>query len=184
MMDRHKLSQKKEGFVIIVSLIVTVIVLGVGIGIISITLKDYVFSGIVFQSHKAFYVADTGLDCALSYDLKGSFAPLPTPPTDPDTFTVGAGPISSISCGGQNLTPYKECGQSGSSRYCEITFENTSDEACFKVNVKYSLDHKNTEEIDDDEEVVSIQSRGWNTCDENNLRRVERALELTYGQAS
>lgn len=166
-------TQKKEGFVIIIALIVSVIVLTVGIGIISITLKDYLFSGVISESHKAFYAADSGLDCAFYYDIQGGFStppPFPSPPPvppAPDPFppTFSAG---SITCGGRSLTPAVSCTQNGTVRSCKALFSTTSDQSakpCFDVSVVYNLDHKGTTVTTDDKEWVTFQSRGWNTCD-------------------
>lgn len=184
---------KREGFVIIVALIISVIVLTVGIGIISITLKDYLFSGIVSESHKAFYAADTGLDCAFYYDLRNGFStepPFPTPPpaTGPDTFPQTFTPVA-INCGGQSITPTISCNNgTGTTRYCQVLFDTLSsgsDALCFKVSVTYNLNHQGTAaDLDDDREGVIFQSRGYNTCDTTNPRRLERALELRYGQSS
>lgn len=189
-----KTPQKKEGFVIIIALIVSVIVLTVGIGIISITLKDYLFSGVVTESHKAFYAADTGLDCAFYYDIQNDGfatpAPIPSGPTeDPtdDPFFSTTYAANSITCGSQTLTPTISCGESGTIRSCTISFDtlgSATSPSCFETSVIYKLNHRGTVAVSDDGESVTVISRGWNTCDSNNLRRLERALELTYGDSS
>lgn len=179
----------KNGFVIIIALIVSVIVLTVGIGIISITLKDYIFSGIVSESHKAFYASDTGLECAFYYDIQGTTFPFPTPPPVPpdtvDTFDTFPPTLSNqpIVCAGESVVPISTCNTSSSRRYCTSSF-SVSANVCARAEITYNLDHNNSASLADDREWVSVRSWGYNTCDTSNPRRLERALELTYGQST
>jgi hypothetical protein len=83
---RHKMAgqgilvEKNSGFVIIIALITSTIILSIAIGVLSISLKDYIFSGFTVSSTQALFAADTGLDCALAYDIKTPTFNVPTTP--------------------------------------------------------------------------------------------------------
>lgn len=67
--------ERKSGFVLLFSVLVSGIVLAVGLGIISITLKELLLSNTGKDSQYAFYAADSGLECALYWDLKHEKSP-------------------------------------------------------------------------------------------------------------
>lgn len=62
----------KNGSVLILALIMASILLSVGMGISNIALKEIKLSSIGNESGKAFYMADTGAECALYWDLRST----------------------------------------------------------------------------------------------------------------
>ena len=66
-----KVIKKEKGFVLLFSVLVSVLVLAVGASIISISLKQVILSGTGRDSQFAFYAANTGAECALYWDLAG-----------------------------------------------------------------------------------------------------------------
>ena len=94
------ISRSREGFTLLLSLVVVSIVLSVGLGVFDIVFRELIFSGMSRESQKAFYAADTGAECALYWDLKEG----PISSTTPSTIScannqgiqVGGTPISSF----------------------------------------------------------------------------------------
>ncbi len=62
-----------KGFVILFAVILTSIVLSVTLGLSDITFKELKFGTQAHSTGEAFLAADTGAECALLYEFKGSF---------------------------------------------------------------------------------------------------------------
>lgn len=87
-----------KGFVILFTILISVIILMIGLGIFSIATRETVLSGTAREAQFAFYAADAGVECALYADTKDIFNPLgngggfacgdlPVVATGPNTFT-------------------------------------------------------------------------------------------------
>jgi hypothetical protein len=74
---QQKIKKEEGGFVIFIALITSTLILAISIGVLSISLKDYIFSGYTISSTQAFYAADSGLDCAVYYLTKVGLFPVP-----------------------------------------------------------------------------------------------------------
>jgi len=151
----HHFSKRKKsaGFTLLYSVLVTSLLLAIGIAILNISVKEVILSGSSRDSQFAFYAADAGIECALYWDIKHrSFA----------TSTTAI-----INCGGDEFPPV---GKKISPFVSEFTMRFLPQDYCAKVTVEKFESPSRTE----------IESRGFNTCDENNPRRVERALRVTY----
>lgn len=61
-----------KGFTLLFAVLVSVLVLAVGASIINIALKQVILSGAGRESQFAFYAANSGIECALYWDLHGS----------------------------------------------------------------------------------------------------------------
>ncbi len=135
------------GFTLLLSLIVVSAVLSVGLGVFDIVYRELILSGIGRESQKAFYAADTGIECALYWDVKRGEISTSSP--------------STIECAGQSASV------GGLTSAFQITLPDGS---CFKVIVDKS-----------DPARTVLESRGYNTaCDSTGLRKVERALRVSY----
>lgn len=64
-----KFISKKKGFVLLFSVVLSSIILSIALGVTNIALKEINFSTSGVKSNEAFYAADTGIECALYYDL-------------------------------------------------------------------------------------------------------------------
>lgn len=62
---------QKKGFTLLYAVIVSSIILAASISIINISLKQYKLSALSRESQIAFYAANTGVDCAVYWDIKG-----------------------------------------------------------------------------------------------------------------
>jgi Tfp pilus assembly protein PilX len=61
---------KNQGFTLFIAIVVTGTLLVISTGIINIALKQSSISGSGRESQNAFYAADTGMECALFWDVK------------------------------------------------------------------------------------------------------------------
>jgi hypothetical protein len=160
--------KSKMGMTLFIAVVVMGILLFISFAVVNIAIKSTLFSSLGRDSQYAFYAADSGIECAIYWDSK----------FDPSYFDITAktGPIS---CGGMAISdgapiPDGSTTQIGGSATSKFYFNmnNNSDPVpyCAIVTItKNALDGSTT-----------IKSRGYNTCDTSNPRRVERGIEVTY----
>jgi Tfp pilus assembly protein PilX len=192
---------KQKGFVLLFSVLVSSLVLSVGISIISIALKQVVLSGSGRDSQFAFYTANTGAECALYWDLSGDITNKPVFATSNQgvTFDVAEVKCLDSQLAVDNTDRNSTCTPNISSDtgWCIDTSANPSiiktkfrisyDKAGNNVTDKpYCADVIVTKEIVQSGPnaglvgTTTVTSRGYNTCDSANPRRIERALEFSY----
>jgi len=149
---------KKRGFTLFVSIVVTGTLLLITTAVINVAVKEAFITGAARESQYAFYAADTGIECALYWDVKNI--------TGFSAFSTTTG--ATIFCNNNEDNPSNTWTVGGSD---ESSFEMTflPDPYCAKVSI-FKLTDGSTR----------IESQGYNTCDENNPRRVERAVRVTY----
>ncbi len=145
------INMKKTGFTLLLSMMLASVALIVGLGVFFIILKEIQISGLGRESQIAFHAADSGIECALYWDVKGAAF---DPAAVPDSNT--------ISCAGQNF--------SVGGAQSENFNVNLGNNACVKV----SIDKMNPV-------LTIIESRGYNvSCSSVSPRKVERAIRVTY----
>lgn len=128
------------------------VMLSVGLGVYQRTYKELYFSSFWKQVQLAFAAADAGLECALYWDLHPAV-----------NYTCFGNPFASWSL---NLpTPPG----SATTNFSNIPVFS----GC--VNIEITKNDPPVGGI-----TTTIRSRGYNTCDTNNPRRVERALSIDY----
>ena len=153
----------------------------IGASILLISIKELELASGGTQSQYAFYASDTGLDCAFYWDLKHHiFASSTSNNIEPTA-------ASNIYCAEANIVDGAswewlagDLGQGPSNDFTGNTIfsiddlypdDNSRDDCVLVYVIKKSQGGVNR---------TYIESRGYNTCDENNPRRVERALRATY----
>lgn len=149
------LIKREKGFTLLISIVVTATLLLVSMGIVSVAVKEAFLSASARESQHAFYAADTGVECAIFWDVRNetgvsAFATTSTSQiicNESEPLTVGGAPTSTFS----------------------FDFSSTGNPYCAVVTV--------TKENG----TTIIQSRGYNTCDPLNTRRVERGVGVGYG---
>ncbi len=149
-------NKSQEGFVALFTVLLTSVLLAMAVGIASIALKEIVLSSSASDGNKAFYAADSGIECALYFDRQnpgfGNFGnglrcndhmPLMTAPAGPEIYIF--------------KIPFGE-----------------NDELCADITVERGLTGLSYQ--------TRIESKGSNTpCDDlNNPKRVERSVRVTY----
>jgi hypothetical protein len=197
--NKPKKNNKQKGFVLLFAVLISTLVLAVGISMISIALKQVVLSGSGRDSQYAFYVANTGAECATYWDLASSSVFM----TNNNSATTDTG----VTCLGMRITDNdldvdsggETCSnqldnsqrwcdwQVGSSNIYKTKFRISYDQSGVDDPKPYCADVIVTKEIITDGGpsnglvgTTTVTSRGYNTCDEANPRRIERALEFSY----
>lgn len=146
---------KEQGFTIFIAMIVMGTLLLISSSIVNLAVKQSFISSSGRESQYAFYAADTGIECALFWDVKN-------PATEITAFSRAG--TSEINC---NYSLPQVVGGPVATSTFWIFF--TPDPYCAKVNVSKAVSG-----------ATLIESFGYNTCDTSNPRRVERAVRVSY----
>ncbi|MCX6702246.1 MAG: hypothetical protein NTX96_03590 [Candidatus Zambryskibacteria bacterium] len=156
----------KHGFTLLIAIITTSMLLIVSFVVVNIALKQIVLASASRESQFAFYAADSGTECAVYWDLKGS--------TIGEISKFDISTPGTIICNGQTISTGTQTvptiptqssvigGSANSIFYIPFT------KGCVIVRVTKSG------------VTTTIDSRGYNTCDTSALRRYERGVTLTY----
>ena len=164
-MNTYK-NNSKKGFVILVAVLVSTLVISIGAFIASIAVQELKLSASGRESQNAFYAADSALECALYHDLRveqfGSATSTAPQPVYCDGQTV------SISTVGDEIN--------SDSRF-ELYFLEpngvTSTSPYARVRVLKS-------DIGSINDKTIIEAQGYNVADTGSTVRVERALQVVY----
>jgi hypothetical protein len=157
------------------AVLVSSVLLSIGLSIFNLTLKEIELSSSGRESQFSFYAADTGIECALYWDFRGTniFATSTssrTPsPANPDC-------VATTTTQYINITPSVSNSSSATTVF-NLEIPNTSVTSnyapyCARVTVTKTDSGGIIE--------TAIDSRGYNTCDASDPGRVERALKVTY----
>lgn len=169
----RKLKGSKAGFALLVAVLISSVVLAVGLSMLNITLKQYIFSGIGRESEIAFYAADAGMECALYWDAS----------TAGGTFDMNAPATTNFSCMGQSKTA-PSGGSSGDGKEFDYEWQTSGQIVCTKIIVTKYLgpDAAAGQTCDTGAVCTEVESRGYNRpCGQlNSTRVVERALRANY----
>ncbi|TSD03513.1 MAG: hypothetical protein Athens071416_194 [Parcubacteria group bacterium Athens0714_16] len=140
--------ESKKGFTLLMATVVSSLLLSIGISIYNITLKELILTSYGRNSQFAFYASDTGLECALFWDIKKDAFASTTP--------------SNIECDGKSI-------------------ENVGGTSISTFNIDFSPEpFCATVTVDKSGSGTIIESRGYNTCNVENPRRVERGMRISY----
>lgn len=189
-MLKNKITKKyfnqnnQRGFTLLFAVIISTLVLAVGASIISIALKQVILSGVGRDSSLAFYAANTGIECAFYWEVKGVGGSPAFPNSPVGSWTnPGAADCVGVNILSSGTDPdqgnFEVDAGSGGEDYTISTFRinnfKDSEDEDLEYCVDVSVAKRGIETI--------IESRGYNTCDENNPRRIERGLELRLNVA-
>lgn len=152
----------QEGFTLFIAIVIMGTLLLISTGVINLAVKQAVISSSGKESQLAFYAADSGMECALYWDVKS--------PTGHSAFATSTG--STIYCNQDSSNPDNEWVVGGSSVSTINHITLLPSPACAIVTVTKNPDN-----------TTLIESFGYNTCDNTNPRRVERAVRATYGSS-
>lgn len=199
-------ASRKRGFTLVFAVLVSALILAVGISIVNIALKQVLFSGIGRESQFAYYAADAGVECALFWDFRGieatsngvevfatssqsNYNSVPAAET-----LCGAGSIVDVDdgAGGYTYEDAQALAYVGTDYGWDIEADSNSATTTFTMVLKqedayYCAEVRVSKWIDtgtsdpsDDRPRTTIDSRGYNTCDESADRRYERGLRARY----
>ena len=153
-----KIHNRESGITLLIAIIITGTLLLVATTIINTTLKQQSLSSAGSQSQYAFYAADTGVECAIYWDVKDS--------QGYSAFSTSTN--STIECNKDAQNPSNQF-VVGASPVSTFTMHFLPDPYCAVVTVTKNPDN-----------TTVINSLGYNTCDTSNPRRVERAIQVSY----
>jgi hypothetical protein len=155
-----------RGFTLIISVLISSILLSIGLAIFSISIKEATLSSVTKNSQTSFYAADAGIECIEYWEYP------------PRLVTPFSAPVSTgdFQCNGVDVVVTgagSECGAIPNvcNHNLVLYFEGPSDECAEMYVRKDSTDPLNP--------ITIIESRGYNTCDEDDPRRTERAIRIT-----
>lgn len=176
-------NKNQKGFTILYAMLIAGVLLSIGVSIASISIREIALLASAERSTTAFYVADSGAECALAHDFYGPkyfLADLVTPaPSDFSGFTCGANneayPMSAPTYSTESISgvTYRTSTFTMHIDPSSTVIENPSPDTtarCAVVVVK-----KNT--VDGS---TIIDSRGFTTCDTSNPKVVERGVRINY----
>jgi hypothetical protein len=196
---KHQKNNSQKGFVILFAVLISSLVLSVGISIISISLKQIVLSGSGRDSQFAFYMSNTGAECAQYWDYAGDLDT--TTGNKSNVFATSSDStlsfnITRVKCLGMTLATTtggrnqnSGCDPQGINNYpgwC-VDENSSNNSAKTKFRIQYAdkpycadvIVTKTANGITGSASTTII-SRGYNTCDQNNTRRIQRALQFSY----
>jgi len=149
--------QKERGVSLYIAISVTAAMTLVSFAVINVAVKQIGISSLARDSQTAFFAADSGVECALYWDLKSGANP----------FSTTTSPAPNVSCNGMSV--------SQSRTYVNDISTSTvsfSPNPCITISV--------VKWYQGNELKTKIESRGYNTCTVSNPRRVERAILVNY----
>ena len=153
---------RNKGFTLFVAIVVMGTLLLIAAGIASLAVRQALISASGRESQQAFYAADTGIECTLYWDVQN--------PAGVSAFSTSTG--STIFCNKDGNNPGNQwvVGGNDTSTINRIDFLPDSSCAIVIVTKAYISGVLKT----------TIESKGYNSCDLSNPRRVERAVRATY----
>jgi len=196
--------QKNKGFVILFSMLISSLILMISAGLFNVVQKEVVLSSYSQESQRAFYAADSALECALYADvvgirLNGSESNPSTPFTiNPDGYENHSGEEfgkEEYQCGGEAIESYHLLNAGGTLSY-EIPYAfiyqnsfNQNDQSCAYVLIEKEIKDDPGELLFDDplRTEVRITAVGYNVCDGGSPdigdpTLLERRLSTSYTQ--
>lgn len=154
------------GIVSLFSVIFMTIAITIATGVFTLLLGEFKIAGIQRESIKAFYAADSGIECALYWELRAdSFSRI----TDEGPIWCGEENTQEDLSTQQYMGSSNKCLLSGATEICTNVFTMPLlNGACAEIVVKKTYSTSGV--------VTEIRSRGKNRC---NNPTVERAAEVT-----
>jgi Tfp pilus assembly protein PilX len=161
-----KFKKYNKGYALYTSMILTSLLFLISYATLNLTLRQFLLSALGSQSHIAFYNADSGIECAMFWDLKNG------PTSAFATTTAGT-----ITCNGQNISTGSQTVTTNPSQSSRIggggagnpvsIFQLNFTTGCVIVSV---TKNPNT--------TTQIESRGYNSC--SGSKRYERGIKIQY----
>jgi hypothetical protein len=158
---------KKGGYAILFTVIVISAISVIAAGLSSSAYKQLILSSLARDSQLAFYQSDMATDCAL-------YAEWIVAETNPTLFRTDQG---TWACGKRDLTISYEDRAEGAYFYRLSPSDPTTDSSkgCFYIDVLKTPDPEAEGEFK-----TKIKAKGYNLCDMNSPRTVEREIEINY----
>lgn len=155
-------TKKNSGYAILFTMLIASAISVITAGITNMVYKQILLSSLAKSSQSAFYQADTGAECAM-------YADFILTANNPSLFINGG----SFDCGLSSLDVIPN----GSNSYEIIPVNPSSNNPCFRIYAEW-------QNITDADGVITtetnISSKGYNICNLNNSKVVEREVNIRY----
>lgn len=165
----NKKLRSRKGVALYVAVVITAGLVLASYAIITQAVKQLGITSSESDSQAAFYAADSGVECALFWDLKGG-----------NVYTSSAFSTTTsgrqISCRADAFNPANAnisivpVGSDNATSTFTLTF--IPDDYCVEVRVGKSYTGAALS--------TRIESRGYNNCSVSEQRKLERAIQVTY----
>lgn len=163
----------RKGMTLFVSISIISILMLIIYSLVNIVTKSTQFAGMGRESQYAYYAAESGLECAIYWDtVSDEFATSSPGAINCANQTREVGnPSSPINVAGTTTVVSTRIGGGGNSNPMSIFHINYGNTCAIVTVLKYYVGPN---------PATHIKSRGYNTCNTNSLRRLERGIEVTY----
>lgn len=153
---------QKSGFALLIAIVTTSLLLLVSFVVVNIALKQIVIAYANQESQYAYFNAESGIECAIYWDLKN--------PSGTSAFATDT-PATTIKCNNQNITGMGGGGLSNATS--TFNLDNMTPKGCTVVKVGKVNDPTNYG-------LTRIEAYGYNNCTPGAARKVERGITITY----
>ncbi|KKS44268.1 MAG: hypothetical protein UV08_C0023G0007 [Parcubacteria group bacterium GW2011_GWA2_42_18] len=162
--------QPKAGFAMLFSVLISSLLVVIGLSIFNITLKELTISTASRESQTAFYAANSGMECALYWDLRGNELRSAFASTSVLAEITSAKSVPAF-C---NIVRINETTSSATTNFeFKINDPNDSNGPCANVTVTKTPNSPESGKM-----TTKIESQGKNICGTSG-RRVERGLRAS-----
>ncbi len=154
--------KNNKGFTLLVAIVTTSLLMIASFVVVNVALKQLVLSYSNQESQHSFYNAESGVECAIYWDLKN--------PGGSSAFATDT-PPTTISCNGQNIAGMGGGGLGNATSTFTI---NNMPRGCVVVRVG------KVQEPASSYGLTRIESYGYNNCAGGFDRKFERGVTITY----
>lgn len=173
--NKKLLKCKAEGFILLLTVLITSVILAISFSIYSISLKEMVLASFLDNAARAFVAADRGVECALYWDRVPSAAN----PQSSIVYTIFAtstawNPPATfanvlVACDGLQLSLATWSSARIDADHGLSSFSLTfGDATCVDVIVSKDF------------EVTTVTANGYNSCSASNVRKTQRTIQVRY----
>jgi hypothetical protein len=157
---------QSNGFALVVSIVTTSILLLISFVVVNVALKQLYLAYSGQESQYAFYNAESGVECAMYWDLKNG---------SDSTFTLASG--GTVTCNSQIITTGSQSVQTSPATVSQIGGSGPSITSIFQLNLSHGCSIVSVVKSGGN---TNINSRGYNTCASGASRRFERGITIIY----
>lgn len=186
----HNIHSKQKGFTLLFAVLVSTLVVSISASITSIALRQTILSGTSRESQYAFYAANTVLECAFYWDITNANV---FPPPDEDQLVSTDTGADTIKCAGGNIItgdgfsssqPWNLHAADDINGEVDVTtiYIQIQDKGTIKKNNTARCAQATVTKTEEPGGKIQtrIEAKGYNSCDLNHPRTVERGLVQIY----
>lgn len=185
-----ELQTKKRGFTLLFAVLVSTLVVAIGATVITIALRQTILSGTSRESQYAFYAANTILECAFYWDIIG--VPSQDAPVFPVVGEAGTADEEDVTCAGGSIATGNGFDDDTETDFANSGWTQGNDGVTtFRIEIRdqqedfshlYCAEATVTKVVDSGTGVITttIEAKGYNTCELDSPRAVERGLVQSY----